>query len=65
MNEIDIETVEMMASEAAQIIRGQKRVIRKQDKMIEKLEIENRALRVLVLVFAVISVAAAVTLLIG
>lgn len=64
MTEFD-QAIDMMAEEAARVIRSQKRVIREQESEIRELETEKRAYMILTIIFALISIAAAVTLLIG
>ena len=53
---IDESVIDMMANEAARVIRDKKRIIRKQQQ-------EIRALSILTVCFIIVSIAAALTLL--
>ena len=64
MTEFD-QAIDMMAEEAARVIRSQKRMIREQEREIRELKTEKRAYMILSVVFALIGIAAAVTLLVG
>lgn len=63
MTEVDLNAIDMMAEEAARVIRDKNRIIREQKKRMNQMHAEIVACRILTVVFMLIAIAAAVTLL--
>ena len=63
MDEVVLNAIDMMAEEAARVIRNKTRIIREQKKRMKQMRAEIIAYRVLTVVFMLIAIAAAVTLL--
>ena len=63
MIEVDLDAIDMMAEEAARVIRDNKRVIREQKKRMKHMRTEILVYNILTVVFMALAIAAAVTLL--
>ena len=63
MIEVDLDAIDMMAEEAARVIRDNKRVIREQKKRMKHMHAEILVYKILTVVFMALAIAAAVTLL--
>lgn len=63
MIEVDLDAIDMMAEEAARVIRDNKRVIREQKKRMKHMRTEILVYKILTVVFMALAIAAAVTLL--
>lgn len=63
MDEVVLNAIDMMAEEAARVIRNKTRIIREQKKRMKQMRAEIIAYRAMTVVFMLIAIAAAVTLL--